>query len=339
MPGTLLELLKAGPCGWWRAASAIARADGCSAKQKVRLLALVWLGASVARLARKKRWMHIHAHSCADSSNIALFAHLLSGLPYSMTLHGPLEQYGPNQRQKWRNASFVIVITENLLSEVREKLSDHLPQIVNVAPMGVDHQTFKRKKKYAPYAGNGPIKVFSCGRLHPAKGHEDLLRAVHCIRSLGWEAKLTIAGEGSDRKRLEGVIKELELQSAVYLMGAVSEETVIKQLEETHIFCLASHAEPLGVAIMEAMAMSVPVIVTNAGGVPSLVEDNVHGVLVEPRNSEAIAEALLHLAQDPKKCVALGCAGRSRIQERFSSGRSAHCIYQNVNAVKRGQLM
>jgi len=334
MPGTLLELLKAGPCGWWRAASAVARADGCSLKQKTLLLPLVWLGASVVRLARKRGWTHIHAHSCADSANIALFAHLLSGLPYSLTLHGPLEHYGPNQRQKWSNAKFAVVITERLLREVREKVKEHLPSVVSVAPMGVDLEAFKRKKQYVPYTGRGPIRIFSCGRLHPGKGHADLLRAVHSVLSHGLKVKVAIAGEGKTRKELEALVKEYKLEASVTFLGAVSEERVAQELEAAHVFCLASHAEPLGVAIMEAMAMSVPVIVTNAGGVPSLVEHNVHGLLVEPRDSNGVAQAILHLSQSPGKCMSLGCAGKVRIKEKFSSLISARCICQNVRATE-----
>src|SRR5262249_30234532 len=154
------------------------------------------------------------------------------------------------------------------------------PSVLDIAPMGVDVSGFHRGIPYAPWEGGGPLSVFSCGRLNPCKGHADLIRAVQLVAGRGIDARLTIAGEdetGGDgyHRTLASLIEALGVGDRVQLLGAVSESRVRAELEQAHVFALASLAEPLGVAIMEAMAMSVPVVVTGAGGVPELVDRDV----------------------------------------------------------------
>ena len=120
-------------------------------------------GALLSRLARKRGWSHVHVHSCAESANIALFAHRLSGLPYSMTLHGPLSDYGKNQKQKWRHASFAIVITKKLLAEVNEQVGESLPEVVEIAPMGVELHKFNRSTPYQPFPASDGAEIVAVG--------------------------------------------------------------------------------------------------------------------------------------------------------------------------------
>jgi glycosyltransferase involved in cell wall biosynthesis len=113
-------------------------------------------------------------------------------------------------------------------------------------------------------------------------------------------------------------------------LGAQPEEKVQELLETAHIFVLASHEEPLGVALMEAMSMEVPVVATNAGGVPTLIRDGVEGLLVPARNAQALAGAIAALIAAPDLCASLGRAGRRRVVEGFSSRRSAQTIFDLV---------
>jgi glycosyltransferase involved in cell wall biosynthesis len=325
------ELVRARPRGWAACLGSIARAEGLTPRGRARLLGLAVGGARLAALARQRGWSHVHAHSCADAAHLAMFAHLLSGLPYSITLHGPLEDYGPNQREKWRHAKFAIVITRKLLGEVRRDLDGSVPATLEIAPMGVDLKRFERRAPYAAWSGQGPLRLVSCGRLNPCKGHGDLIRAVGLLRQRGLDARLAIAGDdelgGSGyRKVLEKQIAEQSLGDAVTLLGAVSEDKVRDALESAHVFSLASLQEPLGVAIMEAMALRTPVVVTGAGGVPELVDDGVDGLLVPPETPEALADKLALLARDAPLAHRLGEAGRKKIEASFDSARSAQVI-------------
>ena len=155
-----------------------------------------------------------------------------------------------------------------------------------------------------------------------------MIDAVRLLQASGIDARLTIAGEDEGggfgyRRVLETKLAASDLGDSVKLLGAVSEDSVRGELEAAHIFALASLSEPLGVAIMEAMAMRVPVVVTAAGGVPELVDDGIDGVLVPPNQPQMLAEQIAALARDPQRARRLSAAGRAKIEAKFSSERSA----------------
>ena len=333
--GAFWTLLRAGPAGWWRASATLVASEG-SFLARIRLLLLMLVGAELAWLARRKGWTHVHVHSCGNAANIAMFARRLTGLPYSLTLHGRLRDYGPNQKQKWVHSAFALVVTRTLREEVRKELAGFLPPEIELAPMGVDLKRFQKASPYLPWPGSGPLRLFSCGRLNPYKGHDDLLRAVAQLRRQGMDARLTIAGEddvgGACRQGLETLSRELGLGDNLKLLGAVSEDEVHSQLSAAHAFVLASLDEALGVATMEAMALQVPVVVTGVGGVPELVDDEVNGILVPPRAPEKMAEALLRLLGDPGLAAKLSQAGRTKIESSFHSGVSAATLRRCVES-------
>jgi len=333
--GVAREVLRAGPAGWLRCLRSIRNAESLSLKERARLVPLVFVGAELAYIARVRGWTHLQVHSCADAANVALFASLLSGLPYSLTLHGNVGNYGPNQSEKWKHARFGIVITRQLLDEIRETLGDEAPERISIAPMGVDPGRFERTKPYRPWTGDGPFRIFSCGRINRQKRQPDLIAAVAALRNHGIPAELDIAGSedpvGSGHfGELEELIDELGLRDVVRLLGAVSEEAIRASLEEAHVFALVSVAEALGVATMEAMAMQVPVVVARTGGVTELVQNQRQGLVVEPERPEHVADALEALARDPDLSLRLGQAGRTRIVEHFHPGRSAGVLLRSI---------
>jgi colanic acid/amylovoran biosynthesis glycosyltransferase len=333
--GTLKTLWQGGWTCWSACFKKIWQAEVPSRSSKLRLLGLMIVGAEVAYLARRGQWQHLHVHSCADSANIALFANLISGLPYSLTLHGPLGDYGPNQAQKWSNAKMGIVITQTLFEEVNQALAGYLPPQVAIAPMGVNTGVFQRTIAYQPWE-QGPIRLFSCGRLNPCKGHADLIEAIVLLHQQGIAATLEIAGEDEQggtgyRQTLEALIQRLNLTDSVQLLGAVSEHQIKASLESAHVFVLASLHEPLGVAIMEAMAMEVPVVVTGAGGVKELITSGIEGLLVEPESPHQLAEAIAQVLNNPHLAQSLGAAARSRIIEQFHSRRSAETLLSLIS--------
>ena len=83
--------------GFARVAASMIRARGLPLRGRLRLIGLAAMGARLARHARERGWRHVHVHSCADAAHVAMFAHLLSGLSYSVALHSPLRDYGPNR--------------------------------------------------------------------------------------------------------------------------------------------------------------------------------------------------------------------------------------------------
>jgi len=292
---------------------------------------LLLMGGQLAYLGRRRGWEHVHVHSCADTAHVAMFAKLISGLPYSLTLHGDVSDYGPNQRNKWKNAAFGTVITRRLLTVMRGMLNGDLPATVEVAPMGVEVDSFVRSRPYEPWPGSGTCRIFSCGRLNPCKGHDYLIQAIGHLREMGFDPELRIAGaddyvRGEQRALLERIAAELNLTGKVKLLGAVSEEVVRQELQSAQVFALASRRDELGVATMEAMAMGVPVVVSRSGAIDEMIDDGRDGLLVEKENPRAMAEGLARVLRDPDLAARLGYAGREKIAQEFHSGVSANVL-------------
>ncbi|WP_370528817.1 exopolysaccharide biosynthesis GT4 family glycosyltransferase EpsE [Tychonema sp. LEGE 07199] len=289
---SFLEVLKAGRAAWWQCLAVIAKARDTSLFEKVKLLALVLVAGKLARLTKIKGWSHIHVHSCGNSANIALFNSILTGCTYSITLHGPtLEVYGSNQEQKWKNAAFAIVISQLLLNDVKNKLANFLPKQLAVAPMEVNITEIKRSSPYKPWQEGSPCKIFACGRLNPVKGHKYLIETVELLRNREFDVRLQIAGEDEQEgsgyhQELQKIIEDKSMSECVELIGAVSEQRIRQSLEVANVFALASLNEGVPVAVMEAMAMEVPSVVTNVGGTSELVDDGVDAVLVQSEKPE-----------------------------------------------------
>lgn len=287
---------------------------------------------------RANNLTHVHSHSCANAALVAMFANRLAGMTYSLTLHGDLADYGRQQRVKWRHAAFAITITSRLYRQVHQEIPNDLPPRIGLAPMGVDPELFVRRELYSPWEGAGTLRLFSCGRLNFVKGHQDLIKALSLLRQSGVCVRLEIAGEdeagGSGfRKELERLIADLQLADSAVLLGAVGEERVLQGLTAAHLFVLASHHEPLGVAIMEAMSCGTPVIATNLGGVPELVEHGRDGYLVPPKDVSTLAEAIRFMAGNPALARQFSAAGRAKIVERFNSSMSARELRRQLEAM------
>ena len=331
MLGALGRLLASGPRAWGQVSVAVLRSER-SLRERGPLLAAVLLGARLAQLSRRLGWDHLHVHSCASAADVARFARILGACPYSLTLHGWLTDYGPDQRAKWGGAEAGIVITEQFRSELRSAVPQ-LPDRLPLCGMGVGLDRLRRPTPYRAWRGEGEAELFSCGRLNPAKGHADLIRAVGILRQDGLAVRCAIAGEDEAggagyRRELEALIRELDLEGAVKLLGAVSEREVIERLHGAHAFVLASLGEPFGVAVMESMAAGLPTVVTNAGGNPQLVVDGVDGVLFPVADPAALARAVTAVLRDPVLAESLAVAASATAAARDLAPSSAQILLE-----------
>ncbi len=337
--GLLGILFKAGPARLAKCVSAITGKSDLSAKGRARLLMLMLPAAKLARLAIRKEFDHVHVQSCADAANIAMLASLLSDMTYSLSLLGPtLEGYGLNQANKWRYASFAVVMSDLLHKVVLDRLAGSLPAIVEVLPVGVDLEVMRRTTDYEPWCGNGICRIYSCGRLNKIKGHRDLVDAVAVLRSRGILAELSIAGEDEQggtgyRRELEQHIEEIQAGTFVKLLGAISEDQHRAFLQEAHVFALASLNEGISVAVMEAMAMQTPVVVTNVGGNSELVDHGKTGVFTTPESPETFATALEFVLLDAAFAMRLSMQSRHKISEKFDSRASAAKLAKRLCAM------
>lgn len=318
-----------------RLRSAAARTDGdARGRLKVLLAAAVLAGR-----ARARGWSHVHVHSAGNSALVARAAAALAPITYSITLHGPLADYGDGQAGKWRDAAFGLVITERLRAELAAVIGDDVAAAAGLAPMGIRSSDTRRARPYAAWDGSGDARIFSCGRLNPAKGHDTLIRAVSVLMDAGLPVRLAIAGEDEQggagyRRELEHLIDELGLGERVRLLGAVGDDVVRAHLEDAHVFALASRGEPLGVAIMEAMGAGLPVVVGDGGGVRELVDERT-AALVTPGDPRGLADAVAALLADADRATAQGARARDRVRDRFTSEASARVLRDGVDRIDR----
>lgn len=332
----LLLMIISGPLSWLRCIRAILRADGVTITERFRLAAMVLAGARLAVLGRQLKWAHIHIGFCSDAANAALFANLLTCLPYSLTLHSALTDFGSNQHQKWGHAAFGTAVAKNLAAELHEKLGKSLPKSLEAVSMGVDIAYFRRSQPYQPWnPEDGLARLLCLTRLTPRKGQQDLIKAVSLLQASGLDIHLRLIGlELGTTKwftgELQNLIHELDLVGKVEILDEVPEDEVRCELEATHAFVLPSYAEGTSVAVMEAMAMGVPVVVTNVDGLPDLVDHNVNGLLVEPGHPEQLFEQLQFLLKDPELAVKFGEQGRLKVEQHFDSKQSARALFRGI---------
>ncbi len=330
-----IELIKAGPIAWWRCLSVIVHTKNISFSQRLYYLVLVVMGAKLAGLARTQGWSHVHVHSCGNAANIALFASILSGITYSVALLGQLEDFGPNQEQKWKHSSFASVMSEQLLYSVKDELEGFLPKDVRVSPVGVNLDEIKRETPYTPWQEGSQCRIYTCGRLNIAKGQKYLIESVKLLRQRGFDVRLQIAGEDAEggsgyHKELDKFIEEQSMSDCVELLGSVSEERNRQGYLEADIFALPSLQEGISVAVMEAMAMETPVVVTLVGGMAELIDNGVDGMLVQPEDPEQMADTIAKLLQDKELTLSLTQKSRQKIAAKFHHRRSAQILLESL---------
>jgi colanic acid/amylovoran biosynthesis glycosyltransferase len=187
------------------------------------------------------------------------------------------------------------------------------------------------------------LRVISVGELRWPKGHEYALHAVRlaldagvpvAFEVIGGEAP-PITGVPSERPRLRYAIDDLGLNGRAVLHGATDHEQVVAALAEADVFLHLSLSEGLPNVVLEAMACSVPVVVSDVGGVREAVRHGVDGLLVPPRDPRAAAAALARLWRDRDLRRRMGEAGRKRVEAEFTVAQQIELwarLYEGVAA-------
>ncbi len=152
------------------------------------------------------------------------------------------------------------------------------------------------------------------------------IRALATARSAGAKAALVICGDGEQRSELERLAQSLNIASYVKFLGTRSD--VAQVLRACHVFCHAAPFEPFGIVAIEAMAVGLPIVVPNSGGVRETVEHGVNGLLYPALNHQALGEAMVTFSNEPDLCESMGLASRKIVEERFSVQQYLSRLYQ-----------
>jgi glycosyltransferase involved in cell wall biosynthesis len=178
---------------------------------------------------------------------------------------------------------------------------------IRVIPNGVDLGT-------PPHAvGRQPARGVMIANLISYKGHEDLLRALSLMLD---PPDIDLYGDGPERARVEELVAALGLRGTVRLHGRIPEAA--RYYHDAQFAVLASHEEGMPNAILEAMAVGLPVVATAVGGVPEVVRNGHTGVLVPPHRPAELAAGIARLAGDPQLRVTMGRTGREMVATTYS---------------------
>ena len=264
-----------------------------------------------------------HIHTCSGLSYFLDGAYLLlarmRGVPALMHVHGALfDRFldGLPVPLRWlaqwiaRRATVVVVLSE----EWRQKLASRLPGAhLRVLENGVSVPPPGRE----PRPPEAPLRVLFLGNLGERKGVWELVKAVQAVAV---PVQLLLVGGEEDpgiAARIREYVQANALQDKVVLIGPVYGSARFDWLGRADLFALPSRAEGLPVAMLEAMAAALPVIVTPVGAIPSIIEDGVNGLLVPPGDVRALAAAIERLAADDSLRTGIGQKGRQVCVARY----------------------
>ena len=224
-----------------------------------------------------------------------------------------------------------LVITTSQYSSERVRELYETPNAPHVVPELIDLLAWKKLSlENCSVAPAGKFIVLSVCRFYPRKRLPILLGAAERLQSKIAGFELRLVGDGPEMPRLKSICRERRLQGTVTFLGNVSQTGLAREYSQCHVFCLPSVQEGFGVVLLEAMANGKPIVAARAGAAPEVVR---HGLLAEPDNEEALADALERLYREPELRERLGYAG-----QEFVSNFEAPLVARRFLQEMRGAI-
>ncbi len=307
-------------------------------------LAIMW---GLAKVFRAGHFDLVHTHKNKDMC-LGSLAAVGAGVPCIVrTVHGLPEPFTGIQALRMRAYDFLEECTIRLCvkrliavsSQIFQVLKDRygpekVVQIHNGVRLGraievPDALDMKRSLGLSPSCRI----IGTVGRLTAVKWQEGILECLRQLSSSKRDVYCLIVGDGPLREELERKAKELAIEDRVRFLGHRNDTGNLMRAMD--IFVLPSLHEGVPMAILEAMALGRPIVATHVGGIPEVLTDQVHGVLVPPRDSKALAKACESLLDDPSLAEAYGREGKRRVEQEFSSrvmGARVASLYREIVA-------
>lgn len=275
--------------------------------------AAVW---KLARCARRRNATVFHSHGRGALVYSVLAARLAGVRRIIHTVHrsdGDRVARLKIIRRALLNNVSVITAVSDAAGKTFACANEYRSRIITVYN-GIDINRFGAEAE----SGAGPV-IGMVANLSFDKDHETLLKGFAGILELYPVARLVVVGDGPRREYLENIALRLNIAQSVDFMGFCTDIPVV--LSKFAVYVHSAHTEGFGIAILEAMAAGIPVVASNVGGIPEVVEDNVSGLLFERGDSEALRTAILKLLKDNKLKNNLILNARDRLLKKFSLER------------------
>jgi len=224
----------------------------------------------------------------------------------------------------------LIAVSRSIVAKLGDEGRLDVGPPVDLIYNGVDLQRYDHQEpcctlrdEYGMEPGSQIVGVVA--RLEPEKGHPTLLEAWPAVLRAAPDAYLLVIGEGSQREALERRARDLRIAHRVVFTGRRDDVPAVTAALDVAV--LPSYREAQGLSILEALALARPVVASNVGGIPEMIEDGVTGLLVEPRDTDALAKAISRLLVDHPYADMLARQGHDMVHDRF-------CIELMVEAVE-----
>lgn len=275
-----------------------------------------------APLLRSLGVSHVHVHFANRATHSALFLKKL-GFTFSFTAHAQdfMVDLGSDEllAEMVRESEFTVCVSDFSRELLCKTCPGHEAKVLRIYN-GIELDDFP----IAQPERTGRLRLVGIGRLIEFKGFQHLISTAALLKSRGIEVEVRIIGEGPWRGELEPQIEGAGLQDSIQLLGVRSQQQIKRELAEAHAFVLPAIVDRKGASdilptvITEAMACRLPVVSTKLAGIPEMVADGETGLLVEPGDDRALADAIAKLAGDPALRKRLGEAGRQRAEKLFA---------------------
>jgi N-acetyl-alpha-D-glucosaminyl L-malate synthase BshA len=267
----------------------------------------------------------LHVHYAIPHSVSAMLARSMAAprrLPFVTTLHGTditlvgsNRSYLPITRFSIEQSDGVTAISDYLLKQTLKEFDIKRP--IEVIPNFVNCDLYTRtpneaqRAQWAPH--NEPI-LMHLSNFRPVKRVTDVVEIFAIVR-VKMPAKLVLIGDGPDRGAAEYLVRKKRLQKDVFFLG--KQNAVYEKLSSADLFLLPSELESFGLAALEAMACEVPVVATNVGGIPEVVQHGVDGYLVEPEDVKEAGRYALEILSRSDRGREMGHQARLNAKAKF----------------------
>jgi glycosyltransferase involved in cell wall biosynthesis/protein-tyrosine-phosphatase len=306
----------------------------------------MWILAFLVRFLRANGPDIVHTHRYKDTV-LGTIAAKLAGVRHVIrTVHGlsePIRGWdwakfqvyeALDRATLWCFADRIIAVSRHMAESLKESgyRRTAITQIYNGIALGKVRATRIPEEVRREFGiGARTFLIGAVGRLSPVKGHAYLVRAVRRIRQREPDTRCLIVGSGPLKDELLASARDLRVDDACLFVGPRAD--IYDLIAAMDIVVLPSLDEGTPMALLEAMALAKPVVATAVGGVPEIIAHRATGVLVKPRDEEALADACLELAIHRDWAQTLGARARRLIEAEFShekTGRALVDVYRNV---------
>ncbi|MCI1004764.1 glycosyltransferase [Herbaspirillum sp. C7C8] len=282
----------------------------------------------LARRLTEQKIQILHNHIAENSATVAMYASMLSGIPYSMTVHGPGIFFHPVAwalGEKVQRSAFTATITHFCKSQCMLFSDVQAWSRLNVVRCGVGPAFEDAPALPIPAV---PRLVF-VGRLCAEKGVPLLIEAVARHVSAGKPCELVLVGDGPLRPFIEKAMVSGPLAKVIRILGWKSSAEVRAEIECSRALVLPSFAEGLPVVVMEALALSRPVISTRIAGIAELVEHDVNGWVVSPGSVDELVAAIDQATSaSVERLQEMGLHGAKAVRQKHHLGTEVSKLEQ-----------